>query len=199
MNRFFVGFVSFGFLASVCLFAQEPESPAPKFKTEAARAAEVAYLKAVGDAEQDYAEQVAKARKTLIASLEEAKTAASKGGKLDEAVAIRDRQKEMAEASAATPRSRRPQETALRNRLAGSVWKWDPGDAAQAITLRPDGTINMTWQPTAKGFWHVNPDLTVTIIADKQMGGLMSFNKDYTTQQTVFPGVNISRGGIRVK
>jgi len=84
-------------------------------------------------------------------------------------------------------------------RLADTTWEWE-AQYGHRITLHAEGTATASWRPGAKGYWHVNPDLTVAWWCTGHPGGaVMRFVKDYTAHESYTPGANLPRSGKRLK
>jgi hypothetical protein len=90
------------------------------------------------------------------------------------------------------------QVAAVRHRLAGTTWEWEPGKST--LSLKTDGTVAASWLPDATGRWYVNPDLTVVWwCTGHPWATVMKFNENYTAHESVVPKHELPRAGKRIK
>ena len=117
---------------------QRPGAPR-KFSSEAANAAEAEYRREVAEADATRKERLDRARAKLTPVLEAAKGAASRSENLDEAVALRDRIKELSQEPA--PAEVGPERRARRDlaeAIQDTVWLGSPHGP---VTFGRDGLI----------------------------------------------------------
>lgn len=124
-------------------------------KPAAAKAAYIRYLAEVSKAQKECQDRVAKARKQFVTELDAVKVTLTKGGQLDDAIAVRD----VIEAI-----ETQTDPDALRTQLADTTWIWPDGGVSRPwFSLNADGTVTAGWHGKP-GLWTVSPDGTVKMI-----------------------------------
>jgi hypothetical protein len=166
----------------------DPPTPPIIVKSAAAKKAEADYKTALAAAEQDFAAKVRLARAGLTKDLEKAKDAATKAGSLEDAVALRDRLKQLTDAAPPAPRKG---PALARDKLglevADAVWSGSPNWGQ--FVLKSDGSVAYEKMADTTSRWGAVSD-SVVCVADA--GGNVSvllFDKDRRAAKGFYLGM----------
>lgn len=156
-------------------------------RSDPARSAADAYQSTLVKLDEDYQKGLEPLKAEYVKALTEARKVALDKNDLDESQRVADAIKSADELVAPV------QVTAMRHRLGGTVWEWH-NNPNEKLTLNANGTISASWSPESKGFWHVNPDLTVVWYTNTNPWSWhMRFNANLTAYEASVPTQNLNK------
>lgn len=181
------------FLAAGLLTVGTARTQEDRPRSSPARVATAEFEADVSRLDEEYRKKYAEVRAAYAKAMEGARQTALEKKDLDEAQRILETVKKVADEP--YPRTI----AAVRSRVANSSWVWHAPDE-QIVTFHGDGTMTMNWAKGAKGFWHVNPDLTVVWWTPRYSNvNVMRFNRDFTAHDSYVPDKNLPRSGRRLR